>query len=346
MISRTKYFEKVNETMKKLRYFYITLFIVLLLLVGCANSNKPLPDQSERKIIAVSTIGPTHPWPEGVYYYAKKEVERIALENDWDYICVTGNTTNEQSSQIIELVDLGVDCIIMLPMDGAALKTAAKTVQKAGIPLVIFDREIPDFAPTATVKGDNPGIGETTADIFNREFPLGTCVLELMGDASTVPFQRAAGYDDVILPSFETIRLGYTGWQRALSKQIFEEWVEKSSQAEIDEIGAIFTHEDEIALGVLDALDTYNNDETFKKNFRNLKMIAASSGAQEIYQIIQEENVYDIFSLTYSPKMVVEAVKIGEKILKNEEYVEMTIIPTVRVDINNVDLYIDEQSPF
>ena len=253
---------------------------------------------------------------------------------------------NEQSNQIIALIEDEVDCIILLPMDGSALRTAAKAVQKAGIPLVIFDREIPDFAPTATVKGDNPGIGIMTAQIFNDCFHYGTTVLEVMGDASTVPFQRTTGYEDTINPEFTKIQVGYTGWQRDESYTIFNRWVEESSQLEINQVGAIFTHDDEIALGILDALDDYKADEAFVKTFEKLKIIASSSGSQEIYSRIISEEQYEIFSLTYSPAMIGEAIRIAEKIVKDEPYEEMTIIPTTYVDRHNVKQFIDENSPF
>lgn len=323
----------------------LLIFLILVILTGCQN-NKTTIQSKDKPTIAVSTIGFTHAWPKGVLYYAQEEVEKVAKENDWNYVCLVGETTNEQSNQVIELIENGVDCIVMLPMDGAALKTAAKAVQKAGIPLVIFDREIPDFAPTATIKGDNPGIGIMTAEIFNDYFTYGTTVLEFMGDASTVPFQRTTGFEDTINASFIKIQVGYTGWQRDEAYTIFNRWVEESTQDEINQVEAIFTHDDEIALGILDALDDYVIDTSFTKNFNQLKIIASSSGSQEIYRRILEEKTYEIFSLTYPPAMIKEAIRTAEKIMKDEPYDEMTIIPTLYVDRHNVIKFIDENSPF
>lgn len=319
--------------------------LILMILAGCTGKDKQL-NIEDKPTIAVSTIGFTHAWPKGVLHYAEEEVEKVAKENDWNYVCVVGETTNEQSNQVIALVEEKVDCIVMLPMDGAALKTAAKAVQKAGIPLVMFDREIPDFAPTATIKGDNPGIGILTAEVFNDRFYYGTTVLEIMGDASTVPFQRTTGYEDTINSAFTKIQLGYTGWQRNEAYTIFNRWVEESSQAEIDMIEAIFTHDDEIALGILDALDDYESDPTFEKCFDRLKIIASSSGSKEIYSRMLTEEKYEVFSLTYPPAMVREAIRTAEKIMKDEPYEEMTIIPTVYVDKKNVHEFLDEDSPF
>lgn len=324
----------------------LVLILAIVWSVGIIMSHGEETKDSDRPVIAVSMIGETHKWPVGVRYYAEQEVRRVAEENGWDYEFVVGNTANEQSDQIIQLIDQGVDCIVMLPMDGASLKTAAMSVQDAGIPLVIFDREIPDFAPTATVKGDNSGIGKMTADIFNGMFPDGTKVLEIMGDTSTVPQQRTDGFNEVLRDNFEKEQIGFTGWQRGNARKIFEEWVETHTQEEIDKVGAIFTHDDEIALGVLDALDAYEDAPEGHKTFHNLKVIAGSAGAKEMYCRIMTEDRYTLFSLTYSAAMIEEAIRVGERIIKEEDYEEMTIIRTVEVNQSNVAKYYDEDAPY
>lgn len=300
----------------------------------------------DRTVIAVSTIGPTHAWAGSVMYYAQEKLEQVAQENDWDYVCKAAENSYEQSQQVAELVEQEVDCIIMLPMDGASLKTAAITVQDAGIPLVIFDREIPEFAPTATVKGDNRGIGVETARFFNNYFPDGTTVLELMGDTSTVPFLRTDGFDNTIEESFTKIQVGYTEWQRSYTQKLFDQWVRQQDQELLDSVGAVFTHDDEIALGVLDQLDQYREEGTLEKYFPNLEVIAGSSASKEMYERIAREEHFTLFSMTYVPQMMERAVEVGAAVLKGEEYDEMTIIPTILVNRSNVEEYIDMNLPF
>lgn len=329
--------------MKKCIVTLPLLLSFLLILSSCQSTQLPV---SQPVTIAVSTIGPTHTWAEGVLAHAEDELRATAKENGWDYICKVADDSIRQSEQVIELIEQEVDCIIMLPMDGAALKTAAKSVQKAGIPLVIFDREIPDFAPTATVKGDNSGIGVKTAQIFMEKIPGGTKVLELMGDTSSVPFQRTDGYDDTISEVFEKEQVGYTGWQRDDSKNLFLTWVDEHSQQEMDVIGAVYTHDDEIALGVLDALNEMEEDSRQDKKFHSLQIIAGSSGSQEMFETIGQEKMYYLFSLTYSPSMVREAVRTGEKIIKGEDYLEMNVIETIKVDKDNYQEFVDPNSPF
>lgn len=320
----------------------LLLGAVLLASISGCGQTEPV---EKNIVIAVSMIGETHCWPIGVQYYAEEEVKQVAAENGWEYQFVVADNTNEQSDQVIRLAAERVDCIIMLPMDGASLKTAAMTVQDAGIPLVIFDREIPDFAPAATVKGDNTAIGKMTADIFNGMFPDGTKVLELMGDTSTVPQQRTDGFDEVLHGNFVKEQVGYTGWQREDSRALFQAWVQEHTQEEIDQVQAIFTHDDEIALGVLDVLDAYQESGE-EKTFHRLKVIAGSAGAKEMYERIMTEEQYTLFSLTYSPEMVKKAIRIGEQIIKGEDYDEMTIVKTVEVNKKNIEDYYNPDAPY
>jgi len=44
--------------------------------------------------------------------------------------------------------------------------------------------------------------------------------------------------------------------------------------------------------------------------------------------------------------MIREAIRIGEKIIKGEDYEEMVIIDTVEVNKDNVEEFLDEDSPF
>ena len=333
--------DKKNE----IRIGITGLIILVLCIVADIHTGKKKEAQKP-VLIAVSTIGPTHGWAKAVDYYAEEALQKVAAENQWEYQCVEAKDANEQSQQVEELIAQGVDCLIMLPKDGASLKTAGIAVQNADIPLVIFDREIPEFAPMATVKGDNKEIGAATARYFNRYFPNGTLVLEMMGDTSTVPFLRSAGYDEVINENFTKIQVGYTEWQREYSKELFRQWVLKQDQEILDQVGAIFTHDDEIALGVLDVLDEYQKGRQISDRFPNLKMIAGSSGSQEMYQKIQNEDRWIIFSMTYEPEMIMQAVDTGAAILKDEEYDEIKIVPTVCVDRSNVEKYLDENSPF
>lgn len=206
--------------MRKRRYRRISLlffFAAFLSLSVTGRAEKAKPSIT----LAVCVAGPDHEWTEMVMENAQEELREIEERNGWNTVACSAGSSYEQSQQVVDLVNQDVDCIVLQPVDGASLKTAAITVQKADIPLVIFDREIPEFAPTATVKGDNWGLGESSAVFFNNYFPEGTTILELMGDTSTVPFQRTDGFDHELNDNMTKIQVGYTEWQREITRNLF-----------------------------------------------------------------------------------------------------------------------------
>lgn len=297
-------------------------------------------DQDKTITLAVCVAGPDHEWTENVMRYAKEELQDIEKRNGWNTMAYAAGSSYEQSQQVVDLVNQDVDCIVLQPVDGASLKTAAITVQRADIPLVIFDREIPEFAPTATVKGDNWGIGESSAEFFNNYFPDGTTIIELMGDTSTVPFQRTDGFDHALNDNIAKIQVGYTEWQREITRTLFKDWIGKQSEATLNRVGGVFTHDDEIALGVLDVLDELAMNGRRDEVFPNLQVIAGSSSLQRMYQRIASEEHYTLFSMTYNASMIKDTIRVAEKILKNQDYDEMTIVPTECVTKDNVSEYL------
>ncbi len=297
--------------------------------------------EKEDITIAVSIPGPDHEWTQDVATYAREELDLLEDKYGWETILISADSSYEQSQQVVDLVTQDVDCIILQPVDGSSLKTAAIAVQRADIPLVIFDREIPEFAPSATVKGDNRGIGEASATIINNAFPEGTTVLELMGDTSTVPFLRTDGFDTVLNENNRKIQVGYTEWQRSVTRDLFYQWIAKQNEKTTSTVGAIYTHDDEIALGVLDILDKMREAGTVDQIFPNLKIIIGSSSLQRMYQRIESEENYRLISMTYNASMIQEAIDVGSRILRQEDYEEMTIFPTETVSKKNVEAFID-----
>ena len=48
----------------------------------------------------------------------------------------------------------------------------------------------------------------------------------------------------------------YTGWSRSEGRRLFTEWLDSKTVEEIAEYKWIFTHDDEIAMGILEALQS------------------------------------------------------------------------------------------
>ena len=83
------------------------------------------------------------------------------------------NDVNAQIAAVETFINDGVDAIVLLPSDGAALTEVAIKAMEAGIPVINVDREFSSpFAARATVLGDNYGMGVSA----------GTYICEQLGD--------------------------------------------------------------------------------------------------------------------------------------------------------------------
>ncbi|MFF2371894.1 substrate-binding domain-containing protein, partial [Agromyces sp. NPDC058110] len=70
------------------------------------------------------------------------------------------NDANAQIAAVETFINEGVDAIVLLPTDGAALTEVAIKAMDAGIPVINVDREFSSpFAARTTVLGDNYGMG-------------------------------------------------------------------------------------------------------------------------------------------------------------------------------------------
>jgi ribose transport system substrate-binding protein len=86
----------------------------------------------------------------------------------------------------------------------------------------------------------------------------------------------------------------YTGWSRTKASELFENLGE-----EITSYNWIFTHDSEIAMGILESLNSTNVTQTVKDHFKNggIKSLAASSGLDEMYAVLEGKHVNDYQNL-------------------------------------------------
>src|SRR3712207_2819970 len=134
--------------------------------------------------IGFSAPAADHGWMAGI-----TEAARAAAEEYEDVELTVAEGTNDvgtQISQVETFINDGVDAIVLLPFDGAALTPVALQAMEAGIPVINVDREFNSpFAARATILGDNYGMGVSA----------GTYICEQVGDNPDAVVAEIAGID-------------------------------------------------------------------------------------------------------------------------------------------------------
>jgi len=309
--------------------------------------------------IAVMVPSADHGWTGAVLTYAQEEAEK--LNGEGGDITVKVYAATDVENQIQQVDDLlsnpdALAGIVILPYDNGLQSTLEK-IAVADIPFVQFDRviesDIIDEKVIANVKGDNEGIGYETAKRFiDNGLTKDDYVYEMIGDNSSVPELRSKGFRDYLSEQGWTdeeiekvvIKSAATGWSRDTGKELFESWF-SSSQCDTSKKNWIFTHDDEIAMGVLESLNGSALDASKKDAFvDSLQALSASSGLAEIYAVlgsthktIAYPDTFEVFSVTYDPAMIQEATEVMVDYLNGGKDIEQNyVIPVSVVDKDNV----------
>ena len=295
------------------------------------------------KVLGMVMPSATHGFMGESIAHAEAGAKALAEKEGFTFKFLTSADTSEQNNQIDTLINDKVDAIVLWPMNGDELRSAAQKVMDAKIPLVIYDRLITDFKPTVEFMGDNVTIGKMTGEYFNKYFKADIDagkdinILEFKGDLSTVPTQRSDGFKSTASPKFKIMQEFTTDWQRAKALDQMETFLNTSSQADIESVKAIFTHDDEVVLGVLDAIAAYKGPAKL-----DIRLVSGVGGRKENIDIFPEfKTKYNIDQVTYafSPAMVRDAVQLGVDILNGLTPSGLILGPTVEIDNSNAEAF-------
>lgn len=360
--------------MRKLRRLLATFMVMALLagsIAGCggkstdnANADASKDNSSgDVKEIAVIVPSADHGWTGAVLTYAQRKAEELnkdaAVNAKYSAKVYAATDVENQIQQVDDLLSntKKLAGIVILPYDNGLQSTLEK-IAAADVPFVQFDRvissEVIDAKVVANVKGDNEGIGYETAKRFIANgLAKEDYVYEMIGDNSSVPELRSKGFRNYLSEQGWTdaeinavvVKSAATGWSRDTGKELFESWF-GSAQCDTSKKIWIYTHDDEIGMGVMESLNGSALDATKKVEFlKQFTALSASSGLAEMYAVLRNKHqtialpdTYDLFSVTYDPAMIQEAINVMVKKLNGEEKIEQDyVIPVSVVDKANVN---------
>lgn len=249
--------------------------------------------------------------------------------------------TNDPIAQIAAVetfVNDGVDAIVLLPTDGAALTEAAIAAMEAGVPVINVDREFSSpFAARATVLGDNYGMGVSAGTYICEQLGGEGFVAEIAGiDSLPLTQQRSEGFADALedcgLQVDARVAADFTvaGGESAASQLL----------AANPQIDAIWNHDDDQGIGVLAAIDSAGRDEFF---------MVGGAGSRSAMEAIEADDTVLKATIIYPSTQAADGVALARLIAQAKTMGDL-ITPSVPnrivldapvVTKENVDQYID-----
>jgi ribose transport system substrate-binding protein len=274
---------------------------------AAANAGSSNDDPGETVVIGFSGPQADHGWLAAINEAATSEAEKY---EDIDLRVAEGtNDANLQISQIETFINDGVDAIVLLPTDGAALTNVAIRAMEAGIPVINVDREFSSpFAARTTILGDNYGMGVsagTYACQLKEENDLTDPVIaEIAGiDALPLTQDRSRGFADALEECGEEVD------NRVAAEFTVESGEEQAANLlqAAPEIDIIWNHDDDQGVGVKAAFDNANRDEFF---------FIGGAGSANAMRWIQDGEMEA--TVIYPPTQAADGIRLARLIAQNK----------------------------
>lgn len=260
---------------------------------------------------------------------------------DLDLKVATGtNDVSLQISQVETFINDGVDAIVLLPFDGAAMTPVALKAMEAGIPVINVDREFDDpNAARVTVLGDNYGMGVSAGQYVCEQADGNedAVVAEIAGiDSLPLTQDRSQGFEDALAEC----GLDVDARQAAeFTVESGEEVASQLLQAE-PEIDFLWNHDDDQGVGVLAAIESAGRDE--------FTMIGGAGSANAMRAIQDDSGVLKA-TVIYPSTQGADGVKLARLLVQQKamgDLVEVEVPREVQlyapvVTADNVDQFID-----
>ena len=320
----------------------IAVLMAVMMMIGMF-SCVAIAEEDDGIVIGILAPATTHGWVGGVAYFAQQAAAAAKDEGlIADYKLSTSSNEEEMSSQIEEMITLGVDGIVVWPQF-TGVEKAADMALAAGIPIYNFDMKIEasdEYADGLYIlTGDNYGMGAAGAEYIAAKLEGQGKVLVLNKPAAgNVNDDRCAGFKEKlaeIAPDIEIIGEVATDFVR---EQALNDMADALTT--YPEIDAVFSLDDETSIGALQAIKEAKRTD--------VKAITGGGGCQEYFNMMLEDEYADIWvsSATYSPDMIVDCINNLIKVLSGEEIEHEIVKPTTIVDRDNAADFLNADSPY
>ncbi|MGM0881797.1 MAG: ribose ABC transporter substrate-binding protein RbsB [Bacillota bacterium] len=246
--------------MKKRSFGFSLLLAAFVLLSACStgtNTDKGTTEEtgSNQAADGKVTIGLSISTQNNPFFVTLKEgAEKAAKEAGAELIVVDAqDDTAEQISGIEDLIQKKVDVILINPTDGDAVITAVEAANEANIPVITVDRAANGGTVVSHIASDNVKGGQMAGDYILEALGGKGNIVELQGTAGTSAARdRGEGFHKAVdgKDGLKVVASQPADFDRAKGLSVMENILQSNG-----DIQAVFAHNDEMALGALQAIE-------------------------------------------------------------------------------------------
>ncbi|MFJ7744881.1 ribose ABC transporter substrate-binding protein RbsB [Peribacillus sp. NPDC097295] len=292
----------------------LSLFMVLSLVVLAAcsmesgfNNNKKEVKESMKDVkvgVSISTLN--NPFfvalKDGIEKEAKAKGMKVSVVDAQD-------DTAKQISGIEDLILQNVDILLVNPTDSAAISSAVQSANEAGIPVITIDRSSEEGDIETFIASDNVAGGETAAEYLVKQLGEKAKVVELEGvSGASATRERGKGFHNIADKQLDVLTSQTAEFDRTKGLNVMENILQGKK-----DIQAVFAHNDEMALGAVEAIKAAGKDV----------IVVGFDGNEDALKAVKNGDLQA--TVAQQPVLIgEEAVNAAEKVLKGEK-VDSTI---------------------
>ncbi len=318
---------------KKMMSAILCLAMVATMAAGCSNGNSGGSDgdsgssgDGEKKYtIGLSQGTMNHPFRVAMV----DENVAYAEENYPEFEVIATDGQNDSATQAQDVEDLlarGIDLLIISPLTSDALTPVCQKAMDQGIPVVTLDRNV-ECDVACFIGAENKPMGVASADKLAEALDGKGKIVEIQGTAgASATIDRHDGFAEQLeaeYPDMEIVATQYCDYLREDAMTFMDDTLQRFGPGEID---AIYCHNDEMALGALEALRAAGRED-------EEILIVGMDGSEDAFKEIEAGNMF--FTVFY-PYCAPEGMQAAYEILEGDGVDARWELETTIIDKDNV----------
>jgi ribose transport system substrate-binding protein len=264
-----------------------------------------------------------HPWRvamvEGNKAYAAKNLP------DVDLIVTDGqNDSSKQVTDVESLLAQGIKVLMISPLTSDALTPVVADAMAAGVKVVTLDRKV-NTDVTVHIGAENKPIGEAAAKFLGTKLGNKGKIIELQGTGgASATVDRHDGFvDGVKGTEMEIVASQNCDFLRENAVKFMEDQLQRFGPGEIQ---AVYAHNDEMALGAIQALEAVGRLKEVT--------VVGIDGQNNAFQSIKDGKLAATFVY---PFVAPEGMEVAYKLAKGQKVDPVITLPGKQVDASNID---------
>lgn len=242
--------------MKKVTLLMLTM-VLTLVLAACSLDNGTSTKTKEKNSDSI-TIGLSVSTLNNPFFVTLSEGAKAkASELDAAITVVDAqDNASKQASDVEDLIQQKVDLILINPVDSAAVASSVESANAAGIPVITVDRSADGGEVVSHIASDNTAGGKLAGEYLLELVGEGAKIVELEGVAgSSAARDRGDGFNQAIAGKADVVAKQTANFNRAEGLTVMENILQANP-----DVVAVFAHNDEMALGALEAISATGKD--------------------------------------------------------------------------------------